>query len=406
MAVIMGVFAWGGRIAARVLRGAADVVEGLVGLIDAGLDASGDPEAASWADPGEDAVDPFERFRASAAARSAADSFVGRTGAAPGQPSWPEAARETERAGDDRPLADGLSEEDLEEVEADSVSDEEFADDEDSEDEGLGDDDFAAEEEEEDSDEAENGVGAGDDGEDVEIDDAFEVDEEPELEAAKEESLAPTSAGEREIAPRPATAVAAPDGLDSAPPAIPAAEGERGEGSRAEAPGTRAGTSANSFGEAFRSRGSLAPAPDRGRFESIEPESVPRPGTRDRIAAALDAARSTFESARARRAFGGASIAPLAGERLFATGEDSAKGKKKRASDARSTKPAKKSKKKDEAKKSESEKRGEKARKPKAGKVGKVGKLAAASPGEKSKKPKDSEREKPSGPTRKSGRKK
>ena len=362
MAVIMGVFAWGGRVAARVLRGAADVVEGLVGLIDSGVAASGEPPAGTWAEPDDgEGDDPFERFRASATARGAADSFGGEAVAARSSRD------ETER---DEDLDETEEEADLEADSGDELLDRSVD----------------AGDEEEDEDEDENAEDDGDLG-DLAERDAIAVDADDEereglasADADDEERESPPAGGRlepdgldrtttdrgettadaagavegREVEPAAAavevgeaeavpadesspgpreeirkdrsfdTATEAPaglpdgldredlrSGLDGSPaPRWPAApRGDESPGPRETAaddrfePLPRPG-GASSFGEAFRSRGSLVPESPRGKLGPPDAESTPRPGTRERIAAALEAARSTFESSRARRALG------------------------------------------------------------------------------------------------------
>lgn len=240
MAVIMEVFAWGGRIAARVLRGAADVVDGLVGLLDAGL-AAGEPGSDLWSHPerSDERDDPFERFRANAAAHDMADSLSHGTAAV---------ARET---GASHPV-----------------------------------------------------------GEDAE-DDAIATDEpvEDRMDSGEDsrEEVAPCAV-EPPPMPEPdvrATPTPVTDGLDGL---LGRTTSPGPLGSGEEVGGGPGDASASSFGDAFRVRGTLAPGGFAGRTTPFEDQGVPRPGTRERIAAALGAARDTLESARARRASGGSAV--------------------------------------------------------------------------------------------------
>lgn len=395
MAVIMGVFAWGGRIAVRVLRGAADVVDGLVGLIDAGLDAAGEPAGGPWAGPDEDEADPFERFRAAATARNAADSFADRGGAETRGSSPPATAEdEDERAEDEVGAAPGPGDERAE----DGLVEEEQEKDDLEEELGLdAEDDLDAEEGE--AEDAADSGGDLDDEEDPTID--VESNVAADLATDVGSGGGPAEDETADDPERDDLPAAAADGLDASPPAeTGTGTGSgivtRGSASRDDRATARvADSEATSFGEAFRARGILAPAPERGSPGPGGPVDAPRAGTRERIAAALGAARSTFESARARRAFGEASSATSAVEGPDSARRKSAKaGRKRDDSEARS---ARKSKKKGKAKKLAEAKGGGKARKS-AG----AGKSSDAAP----KKAKSASREKGSTGARKKGRKK
>ncbi|MFM7736616.1 MAG: hypothetical protein ACKPBU_11640 [Alphaproteobacteria bacterium] len=298
MAVIMTVFAHGGRIAARVLRGVADVVDGIVGLLDAGLAAAGDPAAGS-PDRSEADLDPFERFRANAAAHDMADSLADEI-----VEELDDEEQEPDEAGDEQ---DDVVDADRDELEARDVASEEDVEVPDgASDEGT----TGSFEEDSDARDSDDGL----EGDEDEV-----ADEAAPVESRADREDEPSDAA----TPRDERAATWRDGLDlaeradssdersaSAPPAPSAPVPSDAATSRHG----RDDSSASSFGEAFRSRGTLSPGPVERRSPRPDDDSAPRAGTRERIAAALGAARNTLESARSRRAFGTTTLTPVLAE--------------------------------------------------------------------------------------------